>query len=63
MEPFADLELKYVNEAEVEVVFGSNVTDIIIIRGGPKSSPFGVKSKLGWTVSENILDTFAILSL
>lgn len=62
MEPFADLELKYVNEAEVKVVFGSNVTDIII-RGGPKSSPFGVKSKLGWTVSENIQDTFAILSL
>jgi len=30
VEPFGDLELKYVDEAEVEVVLASNVTDIII---------------------------------
>lgn len=43
----ADLELKDVNGAEVKVVLGSDVTDIIIpreIREGPKDSYFGVKT-------------------
>ena len=52
-----DLELKNVNGAEVKVVLGNDVTEIIIpreIREGPKGSPFGVKTKLGWTVTGNL---------
>ena len=52
-----DLELKNVNGAEVKVVLGNDVTEIIIpreIREGPKGSPFGVKTKLGWTITGNL---------
>ena len=45
------------NGAELKVVLGSGVTEIIIpreIREGPKCSPFGVKTKLGWTVTGNL---------
>ena len=45
-----DLKLKDVDRAEVKVVLGSDVTEIIIpreIRVGPKRSSYGVKTKLG----------------
>ena len=52
-----DLELKDTDEAEVEVVLGSDVTDIIIpseVREGPKGSSFGIKTKLGWVVTGHL---------
>ena len=52
-----DLELKDVTGIEDKVVLGSDVTGIIIprdIREGPKGSLFGVKTKLGWTVTGNL---------
>ena len=50
----ADIELQDVNRAEIKVILGSNVTEIIIpreVREGPRGSPFGIKTKLGWTVT------------
>ena len=52
-----DLGLKDVNGAEIKVVLGSVVTEIIRpreIREIPKGSPVGVKTKLGWTVTGNL---------
>ena len=42
------------NRAEIKVILGSDVTVIIIpreVREGPRGSPFGIKTKLGWTVT------------
>ena len=42
------------NRAEIKVILGSDVTEIIIpreVREGPRGSPFGIKTKLGWTVT------------
>ena len=53
----ADLELKDIDEAEVEFVLGSDVTESIIprqVREGPKGSPFGIKTKLGWVVTGHL---------
>ena len=53
----ADLELEDVDGAEFKVVLGRDVTEIIIpreVREGPKGSPYGVKIKLVWTVTENL---------
>ena len=52
-----DHELKDIDGAEVEVVLGSDVKEIIIpreIRGGPKGSPFGIKTKLGRVVTGHL---------
>ena len=52
-----DLELKDMDGAEVKVVLGSDVTEIIIpreVREGPKGSPFRVKTKLGCVVTGNL---------
>ena len=43
--------------AEVKVVLGSDVTEIVIprkVREGPKGSPYGIKTKLGWAVTGNL---------
>ena len=53
----ADLELKEMDGAEVKVVLDSDVTEIIIPREvseGPKGSPYGIKTKLGWAVTGNL---------
>ena len=50
----ADIELQDVDRAEIKVILGSDVTEIIIpreVREGPNVSPFGIKTKLGWTVT------------
>ena len=50
----ADVELQDVDRAEIKVILGSDVTEIIIpreVREGPKGSLFGIKTKLGWTVT------------
>ena len=49
-----DIELQDVDRAEIKVILGSDVTEIIIpreVREGPRGSPFGIKTKLGWTVT------------
>ena len=49
-----DIELQDVDRAEIEVILGSDVTEIIIpreVREGPRRSPFGIKTKPGWTVT------------
>ena len=59
----ADIELQDVDRAEIKVILGSDVTEIIIpreVREGPKGSPFGIKTKLGWTVTEHSHDILAI---
>ncbi|XP_068689871.1 uncharacterized protein [Montipora foliosa] len=53
----ADIELQNVKRAEIKVILGSDVTDIIIpreVREGPRGSPFGIKTKLGWTVTATL---------
>ena len=53
----ADLKLKDMHAVEVKVVLGSDVTEIIIpqeVREGPRGSPFGVRTKLGWVVTGNL---------
>ena len=53
----ADLELEDVDGAEFKVVLGRDVTEIVIpreVRKGPKGSPYGVKIKLVWTVTESL---------
>ena len=53
----ADLKLKDMHGVEVKVVFGSDVTEIIIpleVREDPRGSPFGVSTKLGWVVTGNL---------
>ena len=50
----ADIELQHVDTAEIKVILGSDVTEIIIpteVRERPRGSPFGIKTKLGWTVT------------
>ena len=57
MQTFADLKLKDMHAVEVKVVLGSDVTEIIIpreVREGPRGSPFGVRTKLGWVVTGNL---------
>ena len=52
-----DLELKDMDGEEVEVVLGSDFTEIVIPREkckGPKGSPFGIKTKLGWVVTGHL---------
>ena len=52
-----DLELKDMDQVEVEVVLSIDVTEIIIpreVREGPKGSPFGIKTKLGWVVTGHL---------
>ncbi|XP_022806184.1 uncharacterized protein LOC111343295 [Stylophora pistillata] len=42
------------SQAEVKVILGSDITEIVIpreVREGPRGSPFGIKTKLGWTVT------------
>ena len=42
------------DRAEIKVILGSDVTEIIIpreVREGPRGSPFRIKTKLGWTVT------------
>ena len=42
------------DRAEIKVILGSDVTEIIIpreVQEGPRGSPFGIKTKLGWTVT------------
>ena len=42
------------NRAEIKVILGSDVIEIIIpreVREEPSGSPFGIKTKLGWTVT------------
>ena len=54
----ADIELQDVDRADIKVILGSDVTEIIIprqVREGPRGSPFGVKTKLSWTVTETLL--------
>ena len=53
----AALKLKDMHAVEVKVVLGSDVTEIIIpreVREGPRGSPFGVRTKLGWMVTGNL---------
>ena len=41
----ADIELQDVDRAEIKVILGSDVTEIIIpreVREGPRGSPFGI---------------------
>ena len=43
------------NTAKFKVILGSDVTEIIIpreVRKRLRGSPFGIKTKLGWTVTE-----------
>ena len=50
----ADIELQDMNRAENKVILESDVTEIIIpreVREGRRGSPFGIKTKLGWTVT------------
>ena len=50
----ADIELQDVDRAEIKVILGSDVTETIFpreVREGPRGSPFGIKTKLGWTVT------------
>ena len=49
----ADIELQDMNTAEIKVILESDVTEIIIPREGPRDSPFGIKTKLGWAVTWN----------
>ncbi len=49
-----------------KVILGSDVTKIIIpreVREGPKGSQFGIKAKLGWTVTELSQDILEIHNL
>ena len=46
----AGIELQYMNRAEIKVILGSDVTEIIM-REGPGGSPFGIKTKVGWTAT------------
>ena len=50
----ADIELQDVDRAEIKVILGSDVTEIIIpreVREGLRGSPFEIKTNLGWTVT------------
>ena len=50
----ADIELQDVDRAEIKVILGSDVREIITpreVREGPRGSPFGIKTKLAWTVT------------
>ena len=50
----ANLELTEVSETRVTLLLGSGVPELIVpreIRCGPKGSPVGVRTKLGWTVT------------
>ena len=50
----AHTDLQDVNRAEIKAIPGSDVTEIIIPREvleGPRGSPFGIKTKLRWTVT------------
>ena len=58
----ADIELQDMNRAKIKVILGSDVTEIIIpreVREGPRDSPFGIKTKLGWTVTRNTPKIFS----
>jgi hypothetical protein len=53
----ADLDLQDLDKAEIKVILGSDATEIIIpreVREGPKGSPYGIKTKLGWTITGKI---------
>ena len=50
----ADLELTEVSVTRVALLLGSDVPELIVpleTRCGPKGSPVGVRTKLGWTVA------------
>lgn len=50
----ADLELTEVSATRVALLLGSDVPELIVpleIRYGPRGSPVGVRTKLGWTVT------------
>lgn len=45
------------NTADIKVILGSKVTEIIIpreVHEGPRGSPFGIKTKLGWIVTRTL---------
>ena len=53
----ADLELNEVSITPVTLLLASDVPELIVrleTRCGPKGSPVGVRTKLGWTVSSRV---------
>ena len=64
-----DLELKDMDGAEVKVVLGSDVTELIIpreVREGPKGSPYGVRTELGcqdMLAIQNLFTLYMLLQL
>ena len=53
----SDLELTEVAGTQVTLLLGSDVTELIVpleIRHGPKGSPVGVHTRIGWTVTGRV---------
>ena len=53
----ADLELNEVSVTPVTLLLASDVPELIVpleTRCGPKGSPVGVRTKLGWTVTSRV---------
>ena len=50
----SDLKLTEVSGTQVTLLLGSDVAEVIVpleIRHGPKGSPVGVRTRIGWTVT------------
>jgi len=50
----SDLELTEVRGTQVTLLLGSDVAELIVpleVRHGPKGSPVGIRTRIGWTVT------------
>jgi len=53
----SDLELTEVTGTQVTLLLGSDVAELIVpleVRHGPKGSPVGVRTRIGWTVTGRV---------